>query len=105
MCEFERKVLPMEVKAGLSTRSKSLHSFDQQFGPSHLIRSNLLNLKRDGKVCNLPLYGVSQFRRLIETIGPQDAEQNIFGQLAFGLDQPDYVLLRAPKPTLISATS
>jgi predicted AAA+ superfamily ATPase len=64
--EFEREVLPMEVKAGLSTRSKSLHSFDQQFGPSNLIRTNLLNLKRDGKVCNLPLYAVSQFRRLIE---------------------------------------
>jgi hypothetical protein len=42
---------------------------------------------------------------LIETIGPQDAEQNNFGQLAFGLDQPDYVLMRAPRPTLISATT
>ena len=52
-----------------------------------------------------PACYLTTFRRLIETRGPQDAEQNIFGQVAFGLDQPDYVLLRAPKPTIISATT
>ncbi len=65
LCEFEREVVPMEVKAGISTRSRSLRSFDQQFCPRNLIRASLLNLKRDGKVCNLPLYAVSQVRRLI----------------------------------------
>lgn len=39
--------------------------------------------------------------RLAETIGPQDAEQNIHGQLAFGMDHTDYVLMRAPRPTLL----
>jgi hypothetical protein len=55
--------------------------------------------------CAAPACYLTTFRRLIETIGPQDAEQNIFGQLAYGLDQPDYVLLRAPRPTLISSTT
>jgi len=55
--------------------------------------------------CAAPACYLTTFRRLIETIGPQDAEQNIFGQVAFGLDQPDYVLLRAPRPTLISAST
>jgi cephalosporin-C deacetylase-like acetyl esterase len=55
--------------------------------------------------CAAPACYLTTFRRLIETIGPQDAEQNVFGQVAFGLDQPDYVLLRAPRPTLISATT
>jgi len=55
--------------------------------------------------CAAPACYLTNFRRLIETIGPQDAEQNIFGQIQFGLDQPDYVLLRAPRPTLISATT
>lgn len=45
------------------------------------------------------------FRRLLATIGPQDAEQNIFGQLAFGMDHADYVLTRAPKPTVILAAT
>ena len=45
------------------------------------------------------------FRSLLSTIGPQDAEQNIHGQLAFGLDHADYVLMRLPKPTLIMAAT
>jgi len=40
-------------------------------------------------------------RRLIETKGPQDGEQNIFGQITFGMDESDYLNMRAPKPTLI----
>lgn len=59
----------------------------------------------DRVTCAAPACYLTTFRKLIETIGPQDAEQNIYGQLAFGLDHPDYVLLRAPRPTLISATS
>ncbi len=59
----------------------------------------------DRVACAAPSCYLTTFRRLIETIGPQDAEQNIFGQVALGLDQPDYVLLRAPKPTLISSTT
>ena len=55
--------------------------------------------------CAAPACYLTTFRRLIDTLGPQDAEQNIFGQIAIGLDQPDYVLMRAPRPTLISSTT
>jgi cephalosporin-C deacetylase-like acetyl esterase len=41
------------------------------------------------------------FRKLVETIGPQDAEQDIHAQIAYGMDHADYVLMRAPKPTLM----
>ena len=44
-------------------------------------------------------------RRLLETIGPQDFEQNLFGQIAAGLDHADYVLLRAPRPVHIMAAT
>lgn len=46
---------------------------------------------------------LTTFRKLIDTKGPQDGEQNIFGQIAFGMDEADYCILRAPKPTLICA--
>ncbi|MDA0807735.1 MAG: acetylxylan esterase [Planctomycetota bacterium] len=59
----------------------------------------------DRVACAAPACYLTTFRHLVETIGPQDAEQNIFGQLAFGLDHPDYVLMRAPRPTLISSTT
>jgi lysophospholipase L1-like esterase/cephalosporin-C deacetylase-like acetyl esterase len=45
------------------------------------------------------------FRSLFNTIGPQDAEQNIHDQLTFGMDHADYVLMRLPKPTLIMAAT
>jgi dienelactone hydrolase len=48
---------------------------------------------------------ITSFKRLLSTIGPQDAEQNIYGQLDFGMDHADYLMMRAPKPTLICAAS
>jgi hypothetical protein len=45
------------------------------------------------------------FERLLDTIGVQDAEQNIFGQLAFGMDHADYIMMRAPSPVLILAAT
>ena len=52
-----------------------------------------------------PACYLTTFQKLIETRGPQDSEQNIFGQLAFGMDHPDYVIMRAPRPTLITSTT
>ncbi|MGE0128299.1 MAG: alpha/beta hydrolase family protein [Blastocatellales bacterium] len=44
---------------------------------------------------------LTNWRSLIETIGPQDAEQNLPPFLSDGLDQPDFVIAFAPKPYLI----
>jgi cephalosporin-C deacetylase-like acetyl esterase len=48
---------------------------------------------------------ITSFERLLDTIGVQDAEQNIFGQLAFGMDHADYLMMRAPTPILICAAT
>jgi dienelactone hydrolase len=45
---------------------------------------------------------ITSLERLFATIGPQDAEQNITGQVAAGMEHADYITLRAPKPTLIA---
>jgi dienelactone hydrolase len=45
---------------------------------------------------------ITSLERLFATIGPQDAEQNITGQVTAGMEHADYVTLRAPKPTLLS---
>jgi dienelactone hydrolase len=52
-----------------------------------------------------PACYLTTFRQLIGTIGPQDSEQNIFGQVAYGMDHTDYVLMRAPRPTLICCSA
>lgn len=48
-----------------------------------------------------PACYITTFERLLHTIGPQDAEQNIFGQLKWGMEHSDYLLMRAPTPILM----
>lgn len=55
--------------------------------------------------CAAPSCYLTSFPRLLATIGPQDAEQNIHAQIALGIDHADYMLLRAPRPTLILAST
>jgi dienelactone hydrolase len=54
----------------------------------------------DRVACAAPSCYLTSFERLLATLGPQDAEQNIFGQIAAGMEHADYVMMRAPKPTL-----
>ena len=48
---------------------------------------------------------ITSFERLVNTIGPQDSEQNIFGQLAFGMDHAEYLTMRAPIPAMVCAAT
>ena len=45
---------------------------------------------------------ITSLERLFETIGPQDAEQHITGQVAAGMEHADFITMRAPEPTLLS---
>ncbi|MCL4215970.1 MAG: acetylxylan esterase [Candidatus Hydrogenedentes bacterium] len=64
------------------------------------LTSYLMALDERIKVAAPSCY-LTSFRNLVRTIGPQDAEQDIFGQIAFGMDHADYILMRAPRPTLM----
>lgn len=60
----------------------------------------------DGRIaCAAPGCYLTTLGRLIETIGPQDAEQNIHGQIAYGMDHADYVIMAGPRPTLLLAAT
>jgi dienelactone hydrolase len=51
--------------------------------------------------CAAPSCYITSLARLFETIGPQDAEQNLPGQVLAGIDQSDYVEACLPRPVLI----
>ena len=55
----------------------------------------------DRIVAAAPSCYLTSLERLLITEGPQDAEQNVAAQLAFGMNHAEYVIMRAPKPTLI----
>jgi dienelactone hydrolase len=59
----------------------------------------------DRIVAAAPSCYITSLERLFATIGPQDAEQNITGQVAFGMEHADYLTMRAPRPTLVCCGS
>jgi len=62
--EFDSRIYPLEAKAGINPKSKSLNSFDLQFNPTVLSRTTLLNMRRDGKIRNYPMYAITLFPEL-----------------------------------------
>jgi dienelactone hydrolase len=56
-------------------------------------------------VAAAPSNYITSFKRLLESIGLQDGEQNFYHGILSGIDHPDFLEVRAPKPTLIMATT
>jgi len=48
---------------------------------------------------------LTSWERLLNTIGPQDAEQNIFSQIKYGYDHSEYLFMHAPNPVLICSAT
>ena len=48
---------------------------------------------------------LTNFTRLFQSIGPQDAEQNLSNGIVNGIDHPDFLIVRAPKPALMITTT
>ena len=53
----------------------------------------------------VPSNFITSLRRLLQSIGPQDAEQNIYGSISNGIDHADLVTVRAPNPTLVLSST
>ncbi len=48
---------------------------------------------------------ITNYTRIIQSIGPQDGEQNLFNGIVRGIDHADLLSVRAPKPTLLITTT
>lgn len=48
---------------------------------------------------------ITNFTRLFQSVGPQDAEQNFPRAILKGIDHPDLLAIRAPKPALMITTT
>lgn len=59
----------------------------------------------DRVLASAPECYITTFDKLIRSNGPQDAEQNLMFGLESGIDMADFLEVRAPKPTLIVATT
>lgn len=59
----------------------------------------------DRVAASAPAGYITSYRRLMESVGVQDGEQNFYHSLSNGIDHADFLEIRAPKPTLIMATT
>jgi len=59
----------------------------------------------DRIVAAAPECYITSFDKLLRSMGPQDAEQNLMYSLKKGFDMSDLIEIRAPKPTLMVLTT
>jgi len=59
----------------------------------------------DRVAASAPAGYITSYKRLLESIGVQDGEQNLYHETSGGIDHADFIEVRAPKPTLIMATT
>lgn len=54
------KIIPLEVKAEVNLKAKSLKSYCEKFSPEIAVRTSMADYKREDWLVNLPLYAISQ---------------------------------------------
>lgn len=65
LVEAERGIFPLEIKAGVSRRKRSLRVYGEKYHPRALSRATQMNFRHDGDIWNLPLYAVSRFPMIV----------------------------------------
>lgn len=85
--EVDPKRIGITGRSGGGTQSFYIAAFDERINAS------------------APENYITNFKRLMLTHGPQDAEQNFYHAIAEGLDHPDLMIVRAPKPNLLISTT
>ena len=58
------RIIPVEVKAVVNLRAKSLKTYREKFAPEISIRTSMANYKKEDWLVNLPLYAIDQIAKL-----------------------------------------
>jgi len=59
-------IIPVEVKAEVNLRSKSLKVYVEKFSPEIAIRTSMLDYKKESWLINLPLYAIEHLTKDVE---------------------------------------
>ena len=58
------KIIPIEIKAGLNRRAKSLKSYAEKYNPEQLVRCSLGNFNTNGNLIDIPLFALNRLTEL-----------------------------------------
>lgn len=59
------RIVPVEVKAEVNLKAKSLKTYREKFNPEISIRASMADYKKEEGLVNLPLYAVEQLREAV----------------------------------------
>lgn len=58
------KIIPVEVKAELNLRAKSLKTYYEKFSPDLAVRTSMADYKKEDWLLNQPLYTIESFAKI-----------------------------------------
>lgn len=61
------KIIPLEVKAGINLRAKSLSIYQEKFKPEKSVRTSLADYKQTGDLYDIPLYAIELFDKICDS--------------------------------------
>ena len=56
--------MPVEVKAEVNLRAKSLKTYQEKFSPEVSVRTSMADFKKEEWLVNLPLYAIEQISKM-----------------------------------------
>lgn len=65
VAQYADRVVPIEVKASVNLRSRSLASYRQRYAPLASVRTSLARYEYNAGLYNVPLYAISQLSRIL----------------------------------------
>ncbi len=68
LLQFENGVIPIEVKSGESTRSRSLASYAEENNPEVKVRFSMKNLIRQDDLVNVPLFLADRTKEILNSV-------------------------------------
>ena len=66
--QWHNEQIPIEVKSGFRTKSKSLDVYRQLFQPTYAVRATLKNFGKAGDLHSIPLYMIAKFGDIIKNV-------------------------------------
>ena len=62
--QLDSQIIPVEVKAGINLKAKSLNVYKEKFNPDILVRTSLADYKKSDNLCDIPLYMIEQIKQI-----------------------------------------
>jgi predicted AAA+ superfamily ATPase len=66
LLETASGIVPLEVKSGRATRSKSLDVFEKRYNPKRSVVLSAKNIEMRGRRLYIPIYAAGQIQRILE---------------------------------------